>query len=897
MTGLPAPPAGGGVPSTLPSLARLYPPPPADRFRSWLETESRPGDLVLDPWARGGHLARMALDTGRRAISLELSPLTQLLADLLLRPPDLLHLEAAIQAMAGASWGGRTVRAALDEAFASRCPTCGQAVVLEEVIWIRDGAPAGGPGSGEGEERADLVAGPGAASFPASLASPLPGYRPAEKRYRCWRCGPPGRAPRVGRAPLDADDLARATRPVDPSFLQVLADRFSPLAAATGVAGWPVVLHPPRELAGLAALVAAVEGERRAPGVDAALRLALAEAVAAAHPLATAGVPLGVGRRRVRRERHPWLAFLDGYRRVRALVVGLHSHGAAPVAARSATNLAGLLVAAPGEVAAVAADGPLGASPSRPPRVLAGGTVLVGAARPDLEVNLALEASRLGRRPVHLLVGELPPPTGRGRVLVAAHLAAWVLGREAAGAILTEVREAQAGLPAGEGEGEADESAEGVAPGQVRSAAWWQVLRVSRSLARLRPLVASEGRAVLFTGGGTRGLLTAVLAGWRAGYQLEAVQPGGRAGKGTVVLGGWSGNGADRLGEWAAAVADAAHAVLHRRGEPTRWEPLVASVVAELARRGILGGLVREAEAVAAGRGGDPVNRLHRLLASLLGQPASRLREVEPGWWWLATEPALGRLPVPLSDRMEWAVFSLLTTGGPLRPAALAHRLARLFPDDPLDDDLVAATMASYAAVDSETGILIPRDDLAERSRQHARLVALAATLGRRLGLAVSIAPRLRGQTVDGHPLSDWLTADELRRPAGAIAPGAPDALEEVDVVWYRRGRAVFFVEVEWTAMLWEPLIQRHRRIPGDERTVRFLVVLPERVDLVAAKLDRGPLLRRALREGNWHVLRGDRLERLAGLPSVSLADLEPHLGLHPADDQGGIQIPLFAGG
>ena len=65
--------------------------------------------------------------------------------------------------------------------------------------------------------------------------------------------------------------------------------------------------------------------------------------------------------------------------------------------------------------------------------------------------------------------------------------------------------------------------------------------------------------------------------------------------------------------------------------------------------------------------------------------------------------------------------------------------------------------------------------------------------------------------------------------------------LEDVDVIWYVRGRAAFLWEVEWTAMLGDTVLRRHARMPPDERLVRFLVVLPERAELVRHKLERSP--------------------------------------------------------
>ena len=69
--------------------------------------------------------------------------------------------------------------------------------------------------------------------------------------------------------------------------------------------------------------------------------------------------------------------------------------------------------------------------------------------------------------------------------------------------------------------------------------------------------------------------------------------------------------------------------------------------------------------------------------------------------------------------------------------------------------------------------------------------------------------------------------------------------------------------------MLGEPLLRRHARIPPDESLVRFLVIAPERTELVRYKLERSPLLRAAIDDGGWHIIKSDHLRTfLAARPA-----------------------------
>jgi hypothetical protein len=117
-----------------------------------------------------------------------------------------------------------------------------------------------------------------------------------------------------------------------------------------------------------------------------------------------------------------------------------------------------------------------------------------------------------------------------------------------------------------------------------------------------------------------------------------------------------------------------------------------------------------------------------------------------------------------------------------------------------------------------------------------------------------------------------------------------------VDCVWYIRGKVALLFEVEWTAMLGEPLLRRHARIKPDPNLVRFLVIAPERTDLVRYKLGRSPLLRGALEAGGFHIIKADHLRRWLADDRPDLADLEPLLGLDPVVERSGEQMPLFGG-
>jgi hypothetical protein len=293
----------------------------------------------------------------------------------------------------------------------------------------------------------------------------------------------------------------------------------------------------------------------------------------------------------------------------------------------------------------------------------------------------------------------------------------------------------------------------------------------------------------------------------------------------------------------------------------------------------------------------DPVERLLALIRDELSSPSQRrLAEIEPGRWWLAEEADRAAAAPPLADRVEWAVYSLLSTAGPLSETAFYERIATMFTGHDLPDEtLVRACLDSYRGAASTPDHLVTSDDLLLRSQEHTELLAALTEAGHRLGMRVWLAEREQARRHGRGHLGDLLEDREKHAYLGTVGR-AVDALVEVDAIWYIRKKVALLFEVEWTAMLGEPLLRRHSRIEPDDGLIRFLVIAPERTDLVRHKLDRSPLLRSAMEAGGWTIIKWNHLRTFLDAPMPDLADLEPLVGLDPVVERASEQMPLFGG-
>jgi hypothetical protein len=155
----------------------------------------------------------------------------------------------------------------------------------------------------------------------------------------------------------------------------------------------------------------------------------------------------------------------------------------------------------------------------------------------------------------------------------------------------------------------------------------------------------------------------------------------------------------------------------------------------------------------------DPVERVLALVRDELAKPTQhRLVEIEPGRWWLGDRRDREAAAIPLADRVEWAVYSLLSTAGPIAESAFFERVAALFSGHDLPDEtLVRACLASYRSPASTSNRLVTNEDLRRRTGEHAELLAHLANGGHRLGMRVWIGKRDQARRVGDRTLGDFL--------------------------------------------------------------------------------------------------------------------------------------------
>lgn len=907
------------------ALLERYRPSPADNvLDAELSAFATAGDTILDPWAGTGWTARRALVQGMRAVAADPSPFSQMAAIAFLSAPDPAVLDAAFAQLGASRRVDVPLRQHIEELYASRCSTCRRPIVVDQFIWSREGDVPGRkvyrcPGcdnsiGGPDERVADVddidlaklglesETRPAPLSVDDAMADELPiapvGLTPGEPddpglddEAIGERGGPPEPLPSIPDPPSSFTGGPRFASTVRPDPVPAVAaggvrqspqyvdlrGRFPVLDGRDDLVEELLGLFTPRNLYALHAIGAKIDGEVRDPGIAAALRLALAATLLPSsrlngYPGRVASLRISGGHVRQPASRHQrevnvWRAFEAAFADVRT-AIGAVDHGR--VEARFAPDY-----------------GELGGMTSANVLWLRSRASVVDQYLPAESVDFVLAA---------------PPPSASMDELSFEYLAtSWILGREAAETLRLEPIFGGGGAAAG---AEATALRHGMA-------------------SAMRALKPGGWCTILIEGSEPERLLSVVVAAAACGLELVDVlhRESVRSGDGVVLhlrkasaedrLRAAVAPGPLRLGaeaghltypELAGAIETAGVRLLRDRGEPAGLLRMVAAFVDELGRTGLLRrvAVTRVSEddpKAASAERGEPTGPT--LLASLVREELWRedhpslVRigdESRPQWW--LREPGLAEQP--LADRVEWATWSILSTAGRIDEAGFFDRMYRLFPGlQAPDEELVRACLASYVAP-GERGSLATDDDAAQRRTDHSRMIASLVDYGHRLGLRAWIAAREHDRPLEDGKLLDRLADDERRVYLPLVVRAPAEALGGIDVIWYLRSKLAFLLEVEWTAMVGEAILDRGRQIRTDERQARFLVIPAQRTELLRLKIQRSPWLRAEMDRQNWHVLKWEHLATLVGRPGARLEWLEPVLGLDPLIERGGEQLTMF---
>ena len=105
---------------------------PHNVVSQYIQRYSRPGDIVLDPFGGSGVTAMEAIKAGRKAISVDLNPMSAFLIENTLSQVDSREIEEEFGRIES------RLKGKINDLYETKCPECGQTSLVLATIWDRE---------------------------------------------------------------------------------------------------------------------------------------------------------------------------------------------------------------------------------------------------------------------------------------------------------------------------------------------------------------------------------------------------------------------------------------------------------------------------------------------------------------------------------------------------------------------------------------------------------------------------------------------------------------------------------------------------------------------------------------------------------------------------------------
>jgi 16S rRNA G966 N2-methylase RsmD len=227
------------------------------------------------------------------------------------------------------------------------------------------------------------------------------------------------------------------------------------------------------------------------------------------------------------------------------------------------------------------------------------------------------------------------------------------------------------------------------------------------------------------------------------------------------------------------------------------------------------------------------------------------------GWWF--RNPSQYHLSIPLNDRVEEAVLQIL------------RRKVASF-DDVLQEiyfnfrNALTPSKANVGRLLTEYGERTPdgrwrlKTQVKLHEREHSEMIGLLAQMGKKAGYSIWVGAREQSDMFEGKALAQFCDFKELHL-SSVDQNDIDQYIRQIDILWINDEIIAFAFEVEYTTLITDAFM-RCSNIPEAHHTQRIIVIPQERDQLMFRKLNSN-LLRESVEKQDWKLVFFEDLRRL----------------------------------
>lgn len=320
-------------------------------------------------------------------------------------------------------------------------------------------------------------------------------------------------------------------------------------------------------------------------------------------------------------------------------------------------------------------------------------------------------------------------------------------------------------------------------------------------------------------------------------------------------------NSSDR--KLSEAIVEIAINAIARRNEPTPFLILHDAILAEITSNGYL-------------FSHDNNTQIKLALESELNKTFVIINEKNKGgilWWLKEPNRHISHYEVPLKERVDRAILSLLKDKGLVRLDDALGVIYKNFPNGLTpDEDKIKMSLAKFASQSSGGWVYNKNSISSIEATTHSKYIYNLIRIAKRLGLEVYVGKREQPETIEEKgkllKLKDFCNYTDLpfEKFGADDSEYAKSRISMIDVLFIKNNKIKFAIEVENSTNIISAL---HRcSVLGGE--VIKIIVIPDERNKELLNL-KDPLSLNEIKTGNWKYLLYSELDKLIAQKKPSL--------------------------
>ena len=302
--------------------------------------------------------------------------------------------------------------------------------------------------------------------------------------------------------------------------------------------------------------------------------------------------------------------------------------------------------------------------------------------------------------------------------------------------------------------------------------------------------------------------------------------------------------------------------VIARRAEPTPYDFILNGVLPELLQAGYL-------------QPEEPAQEINKVLEQHIGEnkvfkvidnPKNKAGSI---WWFNEPRKYINYPDIPLSDRVDEAVLSILRRKLSVRLDDIIAELFKMYPNGLTPDPRkISSTLEKYAYQSSGKWKL--KDSISIEVTKHTEIISQLCKIGKKAGFLTFVGRREQPEHLsNGQQLKDVADIDDIQNMSKKYDQTKLDRISMIDCLFVQDDEIQVILEVENSTNFSSAII---RASNAEKDIPKFMIIPDYREKELCAFPD--PMFKEAFKTDNWRYITYTTVSQIASLRNITITDM-----------------------